>query len=331
MPDSVANPDSKYFVGVDLGGTKILSGVYNQRLEFIGKMKLSTKSQRGPEAVIQRIARCIKEAVDECDISFDQVAGVGIGAPGTVHPEDGKVAFAPNLNWENIPLRKTLEKELKVPVFLENDCNICTLGVYHADLKEKPDNVVGIFIGTGIGAGLIINRRLYAGFNHTAGEIGHMVIEVGGEKCNCGNRGCFEAVAGRAALFRKIQNAVKSGEKTILTEMLGNDLNDMRSGDLKKAIKKGDKLVEQFIEESAEYVGIGVANLMNLINPEVIVLGGGIMDALEDEMLSIIVETARDYAMPGTSKGVEIIATKIGDDAGICGGAVLVKQMTESD
>jgi glucokinase len=175
----------------------------------------------------------------------------------------------------------------------------------------------------------VISGQPYAGFNLTAGEVGHMILEVGGPKCNCGNRGCFEALASRGALFKKIQTAVKEGQKTILTDMLGPDLKDMRSGDLRKAIRQGDKFVEHIVEEAAEYTGIAVANVINLLNPEMVVLGGGIIEALQDEMMAIIVETAMDYAMAGTTKGIEIVATKLGDDAGIFGGAVLAKHKTK--
>lgn len=324
-----ASSKQEYVVGVDFGGTKILAGVFNLQLRCLGKTKVSTKSQRGPEAVIECIARCIEDAVDECDLDLKKVRGIGIGAPGAVDPETGKVIFAPNLVWEDVPLKKELEKHLGLPVFVENDGNICTLGVYETELQSKPRHMVGIFLGTGIGAGLILNGQLFSGFNRTAGEIGHMILEVGGPKCGCGNRGCFEALAGRQAIFQKVQSAVKAGQKTLLTEMLGDDLADMRSGDLRKAIRRGDKLVERIIEEAAEYTGIAVANLINLLNPEVVVLGGGIIDALEDEMMAIIIETAQDYALPGTAKGIEIIPSKLGDDAGIVGAAVLARRQTK--
>ncbi len=317
---------SEYFVGVDFGGTKILAAVFDSSLKCLGRTKASTKSERGTESVIERISRCVQDVVDECDLNLKQIRAVGIGAPGAVNPESGEVIFAPNLEWEDVPLKKELEKKLDVPVFLENDGNICTLGVYETELKGKPRNVVGIFLGTGIGGGIIIDGKLYSGFNRTAGEIGHMVIEAGGPKCGCGNRGCFEALASRTAIFRKIQAAVKDGQKTVLTEILGEDLKDLRSGDLRKAIRKGDKFTEKIIEEAAEYTGIAVANLINVLNPEVVVLGGGVIDALEDEMMAIIVETAMDNAMNGTTKGIEIIASKVGDDAGIIGAAVLARR-----
>jgi glucokinase len=193
-----------------------------------------------------------------------------------------------------VPLKKELEKQLDLPVFLENDCNVCTLGVHEVELKAKPRHLVGIFLGTGIGGGLILDGQLYSGFNRTAGEVGHMVLDLNGPKCGCGNKGCFEALASRTAIFRKIQSAVKGGQETVLTEMLGPELEDLRSGDLRKAIKRGDKFVEHVVEEAAEYTGVAVANLINIFNPEVVVIGGGLMEQLEGEMMAIIVGTAMD-------------------------------------
>ncbi len=321
-----SNGKRDHFIGVDLGGTKILAGVFNAQLKCLGKVKMSTKPERGPDGVLERVARCVQEVVDECDLKFDSIKAVGIGAPGAVDPVEGRMLFAPNLKWEDVPLKKTLEKLVGLPVFAENDCNACALGVYETELDPRPRSMVGIFLGTGIGGGIVLDGKPYSGFNRTAGEIGHMILDVNGPKCGCGNKGCFEALASRTALFRKIQTAVKEGQKTVLTDMLGPELTDMRSGDLRKALRRGDKFVEKIVEEAAEYTGIAVANVINLLNPEVVVLGGGVMDQLADEMLSIIVETAKDYALPGTMKGIEIIASKLGDDAGITGAAVLAKR-----
>lgn len=324
MPDPTTK--SELYIGVDLGGTKILAGVFDSRLKLIGTYKLSTKAQRGAEGVIERISRCVRDAVDECDLKLDQVRGIGIGAPGAVDSVSGTVVFAPNLDWRDVTLAKELSQELKLPVFLENDCTLSMLGVYEAELETKPRSALGIFLGTGIGGGLILDGEIYRGFTRCAGEVGHMVLEINGPKCGCGNRGCFEALASRTALFQRIRSAVKEGQETLLTGMLGKDLEDLRSGDLRKAIRRGDKFVDHIVEEAAEYTGIAVANLANILGPEVIVLGGGVIEALGDEMMSIIVETANDYAMPGALKGVEIIATELGDNAGITGGAVLARK-----
>lgn len=319
----------EFYVGVDLGGTKILTGVFTSKMECLGKAKMSTKAQMGFSAVIERIARCLRDAVDECDLDLKNVRGVGIGAPGAVDPDTGNVIFAPNLSWKDLPLQKELEKQIGLPVFIENDGNICTLGVYEVEMKSKPKHMVGIFIGTGIGAGLIFNGQLYSGFNKTAGEIGHMIIEVGGPKCACGNKGCFEALAGRQAIFRRIQTAVKDGQKTILTDILGEELSDMRSGALRKAVRRKDKFIERIVEETSVYIGVAVANVINLVNPDTVVLGGGLIDALEDEMMPVIIKTAKENALAGTAKGIEIVPSKLGDDAGIVGGAVLARRKTK--
>src|SRR6185295_19059102 len=290
----------------------ILAGLFDSSLECVGTAKVSTKAQRGLETVLSRIERCVKDAVDEADLSLKQVRGVGIGAPGAVDFETGTVLFAPNLEgWKDVPLKKELEKRLGLPVFVENDGNIAVLGVHVAELKAKPRNVVGIFVGTGIGGGIIINNELFSGFNHTAGEIGHMIIDINGPKCGCGSRGCFEALASRTAIFQRIKAGIKDGEKTLLTEMLGENLEDLRSGDLRKAIRRGDKFVGKVLDQTAEYIGIGVANLVNILGPEVVVLGGGVMEALSDEMMSVILKTAKEHAMPGTLKNVDIIASKL--------------------
>jgi len=255
---------------------------------------------------------------------MDEILSVGIGAPGPVDPKNGIVLTAPNMEgWKDVPLKKELTKLLGTAVEVENDCNACTLGVYHAELGAKPKSMIGIFLGTGIGGGLILNGELYSGFNRTAGEVGHIVIDVNGPKCGCGNRGCYEALAGRAALYRRIQSEVKAGKKTILTDMLGPDLKDLRSGSLRKALRRGDGLVTKLIEDTARYTGITVASLINFLNPEVIVLGGGVMQQMADEMMPIITKTANDFAMRGTAKGIKIVASKLGDDAGITGAAVL--------
>ena len=281
---------------------------------------------------MERIQRCVRDAIDEADLSIKQVRAVGIGAPGAVNPTTGEVLFAPNLRWKDAPLGKDLGEALGLPVFVENDGNVCALGVHAVELEGKPSSTVGIFLGTGIGAGIILEGELFGGFNRTAGEIGHMVLAVGGPKCGCGNRGCFEAMASRTAIFRDLSDAIRDGAKSHLVDLLGpgEAITDLKSGDLRKALRKGDKLVEKVVEAAAEYTGIAIGNIINFLNPEVIVLGGGVMDALQDDMMAIIEATARDYAMTGTADGIQILPSKLGDKAGITGAAVLARRGAKS-
>jgi len=319
--------DSKdYLVGVDLGGTKILAAVFTPALKCLGSSKRSTKAGRGSSAVLDRVARCVLEAVDECDLDIKHCAGVGIGAPGAVDFEAGRVIFAPNLDWKDLPVKKELEQRLEVPVFLDNDCNVCTLGVFEKELSGKPASVVGMFIGTGIGGGLVLDGKPYSGMNHTAGEIGHMVLQVDGPKCGCGRKGCLEALGSRTAIFKRIQSAVKDGEKTELIDIVGDDLSGMKSSHLRKALKRGDKLARKTVEDAARYIGIGAANLVNVLNPEVVVLGGGVVNAIEDDIYPLIVESAKAYIFPGAERGLKFVASKLGDEAGITGAAVLARR-----
>lgn len=327
MPSAPA--DAKHYVGVDFGGTKIYAGVFTESLQCIGTARISTKPARGAAGVIERVARCVTDAVDECDLEMKQVKGIGIGAPGAVDSDKGKVIVAPNLEWRDVPLKKELERHLNLPAFIENDCNLSMLGVFVAELDSKPQDAVGIFIGTGIGGGIVLRGELFTGAGHTAGEIGHMVLQAdNGPLCGCGNKGCFEALASRTAIFRRIQDAVRDGQKTILTEMLGHSLDDMRSGDLRRAIRRGDKFVKKVVEDAARYAGIAVANVINILNPEVVVLGGGIVEALGEHIMPIIKETSLEHALEGTAAHVTIQASKLADDAGIVGGAVLARKLS---
>lgn len=321
MPD--ANVRGPCHVGVDLGGTKIYAGVFDSRLSLIGSSKYSTKPQRGVEAVLDRIARCVRDAVDECDLPMSQVKGVGIGAPGVVDTDSGRVVMAPNLEWKDVPLQRELARRLEVPVAVDNDCNLATLGVHRQEMGGKPRSLVGIFIGTGVGGGIVQGGELVTGASRAAGELGHMVLQADGPRCSCGSQGCLEALASRTAIFRRISGAVREGQKTLLTEMLGEDLKDMRSGDLRRAIRRGDKLVEAIIREAAEYVGLAVASLANILNPEFVVLGGGVIEALEGEMMPVITKTARDHMMPGVARGTQIAASTLGDHAGLIGAALV--------
>ena len=318
-----------YVVGVDFGGTKIYAGVFTSNLSLIGTAKMTTKAVRGQASVLDRIARCVKDVVDECDLTMDKVRAVGVGAPGMVDPVAGRVIIAPNLDWKDVPFEKELEKRLDLPVAVENDANAALVGVYEEELESKPRHVLGIFLGTGIGGSLIINGELYSGFSHAAGEIGHMPIAMDGPKCGCGRQGCFEAFSSRTAIFQRIKAAVEQGQKTVLTEMLGEKLEGLRSGDLRKAIQKGDKFVAKCVEEAADHAGIAVGGLINLLNPEVIVLGGGLIEALSDVMMPRISKAAAGRALGGIPQGTQIRDSMLGDKAGIFGAAVLARRRTK--
>ncbi|MCS7089201.1 MAG: ROK family protein [Verrucomicrobiota bacterium] len=322
----MATNNATCWVGVDLGGTKILAGVFDARLKLLGTAKVSTRAERGVETVLERIERCVREALEAAGRKLLQVKAVGIGAPGAVDGDRSTVLFAPNLpGWRRIPLGQQLAKALERPVVVGNDANVCTLGVHEVEWNRQPRHLVGIFVGTGIGGGLILDGRLYEGASFTAAEVGHMILEVNGPKCGCGNRGCWEALASRTAIYRRLREAVETGEKTVLTEWLGPELTDLRSNELRKAWEQDDKLVHRILLQTADYLGLGVANLVNLLNPEVVVLGGGLLQALGEALMPRIVETARQCIIPGSERNLKIVPSRLGDEAGIIGAAVLAR------
>lgn len=311
------------FVGVDFGGTKILSAVFDADLNCIGRAKKKTKADRGKEAVIIRIADCINEALQDAGEKIEHVRAIGIGAPGAIDTQRGIVLNAPNLQWANMPLQGALEQELGRPVFLENDCNIALLGIVEKEFPSSPKSIIGIFIGTGVGGAIMFDGRLYSGFTGTAGEVGHMIIKAGGPKCSCGNFGCLESLTGRKAIFRELERRMKAGESTLLGSE--PDLEGLRSRALRKAIKNGDKLVSEVVEEAAEYIGVAVGSLINVLGPQIVVLGGGVIESLEEPMMPVIVSSARRVALGKNAQEVAILSSALGDDAGIVGGAVLAR------
>jgi glucokinase len=316
-----------YLIGIDLGGTKILAGLFDKNLNCLARSKKSTKASKGYRFVVERISKCVEELQKDYSFDFKEVSGLGIGAPGSINSSKGSVIFAPNLDWKDKSLGPDLQDQLNIPTIVDNDCNLATLGAYHHEFIGKVSSALGLFIGTGIGAGLILNDELYSGFNHTAGEIGHMVMSLGGPKCGCGNKGCFEAIASRTGISKAITNEIKNGRKSILTEMLGKDLEELKSGDLRKAYAKGDKLVQETIHTASNTIGIAIANMINLICPEVIILGGGLIEQMDTVMMPIISKSAEDHAMTGAAEGVRVISTSLGDNAAIQGAAVLASRM----
>ncbi|RKU34425.1 ROK family protein [Candidatus Poribacteria bacterium] len=314
-------------IAVDMGGTKILAAVVNAEGDILGTAKIPTKADKGAAVVIDRIASCIQKAVDKSRVARASIQAVGIGAPGPLDPGTGIVLFAPNLGWTNVPLKTELENRVCLPTFVDNDVNVGTLGEHAFGAGKGMSTLVGIFVGTGIGGGIIMDGELFHGASQTAGEIGHIIVKAGGPRCGCGTRGCLEALASRTAITRQLQKAiVKKGKKSILPELTGGDLKLIRSGALAKALRSNDKLTMKVFKKATKYLGVGIASIVNFLNPEMIVLGGGVVEALDDSFLDDIAAVVADYSLPNTLSGVRIVKAQLGDDAGILGAAALARQ-----
>lgn len=315
-----------YVVGVDMGGTNVVAAIVNAQNEVLSRKKIATDAEDGADVTIGRIADAVRDAAGKAEIQLEQVAAVGIGAPGPLDPDTGLVVFAPNLKWDNVPLGQMLGENLGVPVFVENDVNVGTLGEYELGAGRGARYVVGIFVGTGIGGGVILDGKLYHGPSKVAGEVGHIIIKVKGARCGCGNRGCLEALASRTAIQRELLKRIKRGESKLLSQLTNGGKDRIRSKVLSKAIKAEDKVALKVMNRAAKYLGIGVASIVNFLNPEVIVLGGGVMEAMEDFYMPRVMKVVEKYAMPRSMDGVSIVPAQLGDDAGILGAAVLARQ-----
>ncbi len=314
-------------VGVDMGGTKILSAVIDAEGNILGTAKLSTKADEGTSAVIDRISESIQRAIDKSNVDNASIQAIGIGAPGPLDPETGVVIFAPNLGWRDVPLKAELEARTGVSTFVDNDVNVGTLGEHAFGAAQGIENVVGIFVGTGIGGGIILKGELFHGASKTAGEVGHIIVKADGPRCGCGTRGCLEALASRTAMAKQFRKAIKkNGKKSVLTKLTNGDLSVIRSGVLAKAIRANDKLTLKVFKKVTKYLGIGIGSIVNFLNPEMIVLGGGVVEALDDTFIDNIRTYAEKYALPNTLNGVQIVRAKLGDNSGILGAAALARQ-----
>ena len=318
---------SDYIVGVDLGGTNIVSLLINSQGRIISKDTRATLAWEGKEKAISQIVNSVISILEKGmrqGISASSIKGVGVGSPGPLDTKKGIIHFAPNLpGWNNIPLVSILEDQLKLPVFLENDANAAALAEWWIGAGTKVDNLVLLTLGTGIGGGIIIGGEVLHGAWDTAAEIGHMIIHEGGLVCGCGKRGCLEAYASATGVIKRTVSLVKEGRKTLLRELVRGHLEDISCELVYQAAERGDELSREIVEETARYLGIGIASLVNILNPEMIILSGG-MTAAGDSLFEPVRKYARKYALEAAIKGVRIVPAKLGNNTGALGAAATV-------
>lgn len=316
----------KYIVSVDMGGTKILASVLNSKKGIIARQKKPTNITSGTKIYVKDIAELINKVVSISKLKKENIVAVCLGVPGSVNPQTGIIGFAPNLGIKNYKMKAELEKLIPYPVLLENDVNLGALGVKNYGAGKKSINMLAVFVGTGIGGGVIINGKIHRGFNFVAGEIGHMLVQKNGPKCGCGKKGCFEALASRTAIVKNIIYDVKKlKKKSVLADLIKSNQR-IKSGALKNAIDKKDKVVTQRITEACEVIGDVLGSVCNLMNFDMIVLGGGVIEALGYFVMPIIKEEFHNHVFDAAEKGVKIVASKLGDDAAIYGGLALVEE-----
>ena len=310
----------KYYAGIDLGGTNTKIGLVDEDGNIIFTTIVKTDSMEGFEKTIQRLSKILLQQVKSFDLNFDDVQSVGVGVPGPVL-NSRVVKFWANFPWKNgVDLALEFEKNLGKPVKADNDVNVITLGEMWKGSAQGYKNVLGLAIGTGIGGGIIIDGKLVSGENGAGGEVGHIKVERDGKLCGCGQKGCWEAYASATGLIREAQSRLAVNKTNGLYEqVIGRDLE---AKDIFDVAKEGDAFALDLVDYEADYIALGIGNLLNVLDPEIVVVGGGVSLA-GDILFDKVKERLKKYAFPSTTENLKIVAASLGNDAGILGAAYL--------
>ncbi|MBX9579553.1 MAG: ROK family protein [Gemmataceae bacterium] len=307
-----------YWLGVDLGGTKILSGLFDDNLKLLARSKHPTDPSGGPAGVMARVGQGVEAVLSEAGVSPGDVRGMGFGVPGQIVVGTTKVRFAPNLDWKDVDLGPLLPAGWRWPLVVENDVRMGTYGEYAAGAAKGARTVFGVFVGTGVGGGLVLDGRPFAGFNGNAGEVGNLVVHW--------RKGTIlEDLAGRKGMMSRAAGVLDDAPKRVRKEWKGVDPKGVRSHQLSEFYQKGDPVAVQLVDDAARALGAAVGGVVNLLSPEVIVVGGGVAQALGDAFIERLWEIAQRYTLPGAADGVKCVPVALGDDSGIVGCAAYAK------
>ncbi len=316
----------KYAIGIDLGGTKILAAVVDAQGDVLATAKKTTQAGKGPEVVIERIQKAMDEALDGAKLKKERVAAIGIGAPGIVDSARGVVISLTNLpGWHNIEIARLLRRWHAVPVSLSNDVRVAAIGEHRVGAGRGTHSMIAVFVGTGIGGGIIINDKPWVGLRSSAGEVGHMITLADGPYApGNGIRGGIEALASRSAIDRDLRAGIAAGRKSVLPDLLKERGDDaITSNVLAKAVSKNDPLTLEVLRRAAYYLGLHAASLINAFDPEMLVYGGGVIESLGEWMVSQIRDVAKQHAINKTDLDkIKIVEAKLGERAGVIGAAL---------
>lgn len=312
-----------YYIGVDLGGTNIAAGIVDEKGNLLRKASVPTGAEREADEVIKDMAGLCRKLIDEQGITVDDVEYAGVATPGTADHDNGIVVYANNLRFLNYPLADKLKEFLGVKkVLIENDANAAAKGEAACGAAKGYANSVMITLGTGLGGGIIIDNKIYSGFNYAGAELGHMVIEVDGLPCSCGRKGCWEAYSSATGLINMTKVKLAETKDTIMHEMVAHD-GKVSGRTAFDAMRKGDKAAKEVVDKYIYYLAMGIVNIINIFQPEVLVIGGGICNEkhyLTDPLMDIV--DKEQYSRNSTKK-TEIRIATLGNDAGIIGAAML--------
>jgi glucokinase len=319
------------FIGIDLGGTKISTALVDAAGKIIARDYCETRAAEGQKAVVERMLDAAYQVMSKAGLAPSQVTAVGVGSPGPIDARTGVLTATPNLpGWKNVPLKQLIEEALGITTFLENDANAAALGEHRFGAGRGVQNMIYVTASTGIGGGLILNGQLYSGTTGAAGEIGHMTVLPWGPYCGCGNRGCLEALASGTAIAREGRELVRRGVPTLIAELAAGHPERVTAKLVAKAADKGDIEAQEILAEAMTYLGVGMASLVNLFNPELIVIGGGLTN-MGEGLFGPVRRAIERRAFTAAARAVNVVPAELGDDVGVLGAvAAAMAQMTST-
>ena len=312
----------KFSIGIDLGGTKILIALVNKETgEVVHHVKKKTKKDKGPQNIIRKMVSGIEELLEESKFHIEDIDSIGVGAAGQVDRKNGIIIGAPNLDCYDLNIREHLTSHFNLPVYLGNDVEIAAMGEMKFGAAKGCDDFVCVFVGTGVGSSIVKDGKIIHGATGTAGEIGHMIVDLNGRQCACGAHGCLEAYASRSAIEKRIEGALRKGRHSAILDYIETG-KSISSSMIQKSIEREDELVIQCVNEAAEYLSGGLASIINFINPKLIILGGGLIEAV-DYFYKTTIKKARAKCLPVPATKIEFKKAQLGDYSGVIGAAFL--------
>jgi glucokinase len=325
----------QFIVGIDLGGTNIAAGAMpTDGTREIAMRMVSTHAEEGADAVVDRIAALIEDVIAETRAETgagrEDFLGVGIGSPGPLDRARGVVIVTPNLGWREFPLRDEVAKRVNLPATLDNDANCATLGEWWCGAAKGGRNVVGLTIGTGIGGGLILDGKLYHGSSDTAGEVGHTTIDSTGRRCKCGNYGCLEAYTSGPAIAERAREALDGDGDSVMPSLVDGDPGRITAQTVFEAAKRGDALALEVVRDTAHFLGVGISNLINIFNPDILVVAGGVTQAGELLFNPLRAEVRRRAFKPSV-EACRIVPGALPLSAGVVGAVATFRAQTLGD
>ena len=312
----------KLYIGIDLGGTNIGAGIVDENGKILLQDEVPTGASRPFQEVIKDMAGLVEAIIEQGGYTVSDIESIGIGSPGSMDREQGKVVFANNLGWRHVPVREELQKYIDLPVYLENDANVAGLAESVAGACQGVDNSVTITLGTGVGSGIIIDGKPYSGSHGVGAELGHIIVHAGGRQCNCGNRGCLEEYASASALIREGRKVAKENPDSLIAKSADGDLDKVNAKVVIDAAKAGDTKALEVFDNYIYYLTMGIITTINMLDPSIIAIGGGVSKA-GDFLLDAIRKSVDEHIFYKDKPYAKIYLSELGNDAGIIGAAML--------